>query len=260
MQKQKGFDYERNASNYLKKLNLVEKTFNPVGALHDRPDLEIKYNGQIRGVELKIKAASAGSLVLKYDERKPKNQRWGFADIKDEPEKEFLVAVAKKVGALNEINKRWDKTPLKRDARTQEEKQALNKIPPKKRYEIDHANFPEISKDISALYIAQYYNEKDTYYINVGTHGFYLMGPKDPFGLNKNLSKHHMPLIADFAKIAKARFRARVQDKGNNNYQFTFELAFSISSSNKSPYNIAPVSGKDSVEIDKSKVNTSCFI
>lgn len=259
MQSQQGFQYEKNASDYLKKLNLVEKTFNPVGSLHDRPDLEITYNGKTEGVELKITAASAGSLVLKYDEKKPKNQRWGFADTKNDPEKAFLVSIAKKVGALNEINRKWNKIPLKRDVRTNEEKLAINKIPSKKRYEIDHTNFPEINKDISALYIAQYYNEKHTFYVNVGTHGFYLMGPKDPFELNRNLSKHHLPLVPDFAKIAKAKFRARVQYKGNDNYQFTFELSFSISSSNKSPYNIAPVSGK-SVTIDKSKVNTSCFI
>ena len=57
--------------------------------------------------------------------------------------------------------------------------------------------------------------------------------------------------------VAKAIYRARVQYKGSDNYQFTFEMQFSMT--NKSPFNIAPVDGK-SVTIDKKKINLSCFV
>ena len=60
-----------------------------------------------------------------------------------------------------------------------------------------------------------------------------------------------------FGNSAKATYRARVQYKGNDNYQFTFEMQFSMKT--KSPFNIAPVNGK-SVEIIKKELNASCFV
>ena len=83
--------------------------------------------------------------------------------------------------------------------------------------------------------------------MNVGTHGFYLLGTKNPFKLNG---------VPRFSASAKATYRARVQYKGSGNYQFTFEMQFSMS--RKSEFNIAPVDGK-SVNIIKSKLNLSCF-
>jgi hypothetical protein len=62
-----------------------------------------------------------------------------------------------------------------------------------------------------------------------------------------------------FGSSAKATYRARVQYKGAGNYQFTFEMQFSIPTNKKSPFNIAPVDGK-SVTIIKNKLNLSCFI
>ena len=97
--------------------------------------------------------------------------------------------------------------------------------------------------------IEQYYNKKDTYYVNVGTHGFYLMGTRNPLKLSD---------VPRFGNSAKATYRARVQYKGNDNYQFTFEMQFSIPANKKSTYNIAPVDGK-TVKIIKKDLNLSCF-
>ena len=92
--------------------------------------------------------------------------------------------------------------------------------------------------------------KKKTYYVNVGTHGFYLMGIKNPLKLKG---------VPTFSSAAKATYRARVQYKGGGNYQFTFEMQFSIPSSKKSVYNIAPVDGK-SVTILKKELNLGCFL
>jgi len=83
--------------------------------------------------------------------------------------------------------------------------------------------------------------------VNVGTHGFYLMGNNNPLKLKG---------VPTFGTSAKATYRARVQYKGGGNYQFTFEMQFSMNK--KSPFNIAPVDGK-SVVILKEKMNLGCF-
>ena len=86
--------------------------------------------------------------------------------------------------------------------------------------------------------------------MNVGTHGFYLMGKSNPLKLKD---------VPTFGTNAKATYRARVQYKGSDNYQFTFEMQFSIPASKKSPFNIAPVDGK-SVKIIEKDLNLNCFI
>ena len=48
------------------------------------------------------------------------------------------------------------------------------------------------------------------------------MGNVNPFGLGG---------IPKFSEAITAKFRARVQDKGGGNYQFTFEMSFSRFSS-----------------------------
>ena len=63
---QQGFVYEKNAADTIKKFNVVPNNFTPAGAGSDIPDLRIQKNGVKAGGELKITAASAGSLVMKY--------------------------------------------------------------------------------------------------------------------------------------------------------------------------------------------------
>jgi hypothetical protein len=70
------------------------------------------------------------------------------------------------------------------------------------------------------------------------------MGGTDPNKLNARLKKAGMKPIPRFGTSATLDYRARVQAKGGGTYQFTFELSFRIPSNAKSPYNIAPLSGK----------------
>lgn len=247
MAAQQGFQYEINAANILKPMGLVPKSFKPAGAGHDQPDLMLEHKKVKAGCELKITAASAGSLVLKYD-IKDKRNPWKFGDIKsDDEEKIFIKELADEVGLFNIIKKEWKEIPFKRD-KDDAWNALAGKLTPKQRYERDRDTFKDIRGEIPATKIEEYYNKKDTYYVNVGTHGFYLMGRKNPLKL-KN--------VPTFGESAKATYRARVQYKGNDNYQFTFEMQFSMK--RKSPYNIAPVDGK-SVTILKKQMNVSCFI
>ena len=249
MAAQQGFQYEENAAKVLKKKGIVPKNFTPAGASHTQPDLMLEHKGKQSGCELKITAASAGSLVLKYDS-KNKRSPWKFGDIsEDDAEKVFIKDLAHEVGLFDIIKKKWKEVPLKRekDALLQAQTKSMSK---KQIYERDRDAFPDIRGDIPASKIEDYYNKKDTYYVNVGTHGFYLMGRNNPLQLKD---------VPTFGSSAKATYRARVQYKGNDNYQFTFEMQFSIPSSKKSPFNIAPVDGK-SVTIKTKEINLGCFV
>jgi hypothetical protein len=247
MAAQQGFQYEINAANVLKPLGFVPKDFRPAGAGHDQPDLMLLYKKQKSGCELKITAASAGSLVMKYDIKDKKNP-WKFGDIKkDDDEKIFIKELADEVKLFDLIKKKWKDVPFKRD-KDDLWNATAGKLTPQKRYERDRDTFSDIRGEIPATKIEEYYNKKKTYYVNVGTHGFYLMGKKNPLKLKD---------VPTFGQSAKATFRARVQYKGSGNYQFTFEMQFSMKT--KSPYNIAPVDGK-TVNIITNKLNLGCFV
>jgi hypothetical protein len=247
---QQGFQYEINAANLLKPIGLVPKSFRPAGAGHNQPDLMLLYEGTQAGCELKITAASAGSLVINYDYHNPKDP-WSFGSIKDDDdEKKFIAALARDVKLFDLMKKQWKATPYKtdKDGMKHPKWQATaGKLTPQQRYERDRDTFRDIRGEIPAAKIEQYYNKKATHYVNVGTHGFYLMGAKNPLGLQD---------VPRFGQMAKAIYRARVQYKGSGNYQFTFEMQFSMRA--KSEYNIAPVDGK-TVIIDRRKLNLSCF-
>jgi hypothetical protein len=247
MAAQQGFQYEVNAADALKPLGFVPKDFKPAGAGHNQPDLMLLHKGVESGCELKITAASAGSLVIKYD-AKDKKQPWKFGDIKaDDDEKLFIKDLAEEVGLFDIIKKQWKEVPFKRD-KDDLWKATAGNMTAKQRYERDRDTFKDIRGEISATKIEDYYNKKDTWYVNVGTHGFYLMGARNPLKLNK---------VPRFGTSAKATYRARVQYKGSDNYQFTFEMQFSMKA--KSPFNIAPVDGK-SVKILTEKLDLSCFV
>lgn len=248
MAAQQGFEYEKNAAVILKKFGFVPKGFVPAGAGHDQPDLMLTYKGVTSGCELKITAASAGSLVLKYN-AKNKSNPWSFGEIKKtEDEKKFIMDLAHEIDLFTLIKKSWKEMPYKRDKDTLWESTA-GKLSPKERYERDRDTFKDIKGEIPASKIEQYYARKKTYYVNVGTHGFYLMGSRNPLKLKG---------VPRFSDAAKATYRARVQYKGSGNYQFTFEMQFTIPSTKKSPFNIAPVNGK-SVAILTKELNLSCF-
>jgi hypothetical protein len=244
---QQGFEYEKNAVELLKGFKLSDGIF--AGASHDRPDLMLTYKGMKSGCELKISAASAGSLVIKYDSEDARNP-WKFGDIKrEDTEKVFIRDLAKEVGLFDIMKKQWPELPYKRD-KDELWNATAAKLTPQQRYERDRDTFPDIRGEIASSKIEQYYNKKKTYYVNVGTHGFYMMGKSNPLKLKD---------VPTFSSAAKATYRARVQYKGSGNYQFTFEMQFSIPASKKSPFNIAPVDGK-SVKIIKKDLNLSCFI
>jgi len=246
MASHKGFQYEINAYNELSKIGIVPDWSVPSGANSDNPDLILYHNQKTAGCELKIKAASAGSLVLKYDISDTDNP-WKFNEIKPEnAEKILLRDLAHQVDVFSIIKKQWKTIPLKREMDEVWYKE-VGHLSCKERYYIDKENFTEIIGEIPTTKVEDYYNKKNSWYINVGTHGLYLLGKENPLELKG---------VPKFSESSVTSYRARVQYKRRYSYQFTFEMQFYMK--DKSPYNIAPVNLK-TASIIKDKMNLDCF-
>ena len=270
MAAQQGFIYEENATKFLKKFKLSDGI--TAGASHTRPDLMLTVRGEEAGCELKISPTAGGSLVIKaYATKTP---HWQFGEIDhDETEKQFLKDLAINSGVLKQINSKWE-TPIYNIAdRTKDWEKQMLKVPLKERYSSDLKTCPDIKMLLPADAMTKYYNLKNTYYINVGSHGFYLLGNKDPLKINERMKKAGKPLVPKFEDVCKITARVRCQSKGitkadaqekskgsigAQGYQFTFTIEFSLPK-NTTPYNIAPIPGDQNVSIIENKADLTCL-
>lgn len=265
MAAQQGFVYEENTTRFLKKFNLSDGI--TAGASHTRPDLMLTVRGKEAGCELKISPTAGGSLVIKaYGNRTP---HWQFGEVEhDETEKIFLRDLAVQAGVLSEINNKWSRPVYNIADRNPDWERQMLKIPLRERYATDLKTCPDIKMELPSTAMTSYYNLKNTYYINVGTHGFYLLGNKDPLGLNARMKEAKKPLIPKFEDVCRITARVRCQSKGvtkadaaekskriigAQGYQFTFTIEFALAR-NTTPYNIAPITGS-SVMIIESKAD-----
>lgn len=261
---QQGFLYEENVAKALKNLNWVSPSYAPAGASADRPDLDLLINGVEYGCELKKDLASAGSLVIHH----LGNKKYALGDTGGNVEKEFLAEIAEDAGVLTAIKNKWKVEPFIQKERDGEWVERVRKtgLDLRQRYQSDLKNCRDIFFDIPPTTISKYYNIKKTYYLNVATHGFYLLGTKDPARLNQY--KSGSDKIPNWDTMHKAVLRVRIQSKGvtkalnaekskgwpstgAQGYQITMEIQFK--SVKQSMYNIGPIKGKTAV-IDENKI------
>lgn len=261
---QEGFLYEENVAKSLKKKNWVKPTYTPAGASSDRPDLDLFIMGKEYGCELKKDLASAGSLVIHHLGKK----KYDYGETEGSKEKEFLKGLGETAGVLRAIKQKWREEPfIQKDRDAKWNARVLSSgLDLRKRYEFDINNCRDIYFPLPKDTISKYYNLKYTYYLNVATHGFYLLGKKDPAGLNKTKTgPEKIPLWDD---KHTAVLRIRIQSKGvtkaaaaekskgfpfngGQGYQITMEIQFK--SVTRSPYNIGPIVGK-SASIDEGRI------
>lgn len=249
---QEGFIYEANAYAALQKYNI--STGGVAGATSDKPDLTVQKNGLTTGVELKLSPTAAGSLVMKYV-----NGKWDYGDTKGDPEKEFLKALGEKFNLLKEMNTtgtagaRWrGKVPHLQNEPISGKKKIVGAATKQEAYQKDLLMFGannEVHITVPAKAICEYYIKKKCSYINVGTHGFFTLNGQDTLGLNDSLSKLKKQSIPSFSGSAAAKIRIRCQYKGGGDYQFVMTLQFGAVT--KSPYNIAPLLGTSSIDVNK---------
>lgn len=249
---QEGFLYEANAYNALQKYGI--STGGIAGASSDKPDLTVKRDSKTTGVELKLSPTAAGSLVMKYSDGK-----WDYGDVKGDPEKVFLKALGENFNLLKEMNTsgtagvKWrGKVPYLQNEPLSGRKKIVGAATKQEAYQKDLAQFgaqSEIHINIPASAICDYYIKKKCSYINVGTHGFYTLNGQDTLGLNASLAKMKKPAIPNFAVNASAKIRVRCQYKGGGDYQFVMTLQFGTVT--KSQYNLAPLLGTSSIDVNK---------
>jgi hypothetical protein len=249
MATQQGFLYETNAYNALRK-PIIHKDISdgtPAGASHDKPDLTIKVGRTSSGVELKNQPTAAGSLVLQFHDGK-----WNFGPTDGNVEKEFLRDLGTKAGVLKILNKNWTNPVLQYDENGKKIYVGAKKSDAYRKDLAAFGAFPQTVRyiDVPTKAISDYYNAKETFYLNVGTHGFFMFG-SDPLGISAKLTKLRLPKLPNFAASGSAttKIRIRVQDKSGS-YQIAFTLQFGMTSSQKSPYNIAPLKSGSKSEID----------
>jgi len=258
MSAQKGFEYEKYLYTELKKIGIAGGQ-PPAGAESDRPDLEIKKvsanrPNDLHGCELKLAPTAGGSLVMKYTD-----DEWYFdPKAAKDKEKAFMIGVAEKANLLQEMNTRgtygtnWrGKVPFLQNDSLGRKVLAEGVKNKREAYDLDIKQFGgqnEVKIPVPAKTMCDYYNLKDTHYLNVASHGFFLMNTKDPIDLNKNIT----PKIPDFSQSARLQIRVRCQYKGSGDYQFVMTLEFG--GVQASPYNLGPILSKQNVQIDTRKL------
>ena len=125
-------------------------------------------------------------------------------------------------------------------------------------YEMDIDNYggpSEVIINVPASKICDYYKAKKCSYMQVASHGFYILNGKDDFGLNRTLQSKGMPKIPDFKNSVKARIRCRCQIKSVSKKDYQFVMTLDFQSAVKSPYNLAPIMSAKNVKIKKSKTD-----
>ena len=258
---QQGFEYEENAMNSLKKFGWVKPTAQVAGASHDKADLYLFHNKIEYGCELKKDLASAGSLVIHHYG----NGKYDFGDTEGSIEKEFLKGLGKSNNVISAITQKWKDKPFLQNNRDDKWVLKIKSTGMSLRERYNHdVKLGDIYFPLSNSSISKYYNLKKTYYINVATHGFYLLGSSDPAGFNRIVNPKVPSWDACHTAVLRIRFQSKGVTKaemtekqkgfpftGGQGYQITMEIQFK--SVTKSHYNIAPIIGK-TPNIDESKI------
>lgn len=129
-------------------------------------------------------------------------------------------------------------------------------------YDHDIKTFQDQYVTVDNGHIAEYYARKNTQYLNIGTHGFFLFKRHtDPLGLQKAATELKLPKIPVFSDNSSAttKIRVRVQYKGaDSGYQYAFTLQFGGVFS--SPYNLGPLSRNSSSAIDAIALKNNLFL
>lgn len=215
----KGFQYEVNINTALKKAGAQRSNFQPAGADSNAPDAEIRVAGKDYKVEVKLDTkVDFGQGSLDYDLKQKKWTLGGAKTASAIQMREFLEAI----GVPRLVNKAWGpKGPPRKFT-------VPTAFYTKADVDFDYANFKDQFVDIPNTAVADYYNTKHTYYIQIGKNGFYYMG-NDP----ANIGCPEFNL--------KLRLRIRLKRGGSNpiyNYRFTTAIIAVQGTLKKSKYDL----------------------
>lgn len=215
----KGFIYETTVNDNLRKMDLSTPGFRPAGADSNAPDAKIRYKDKDYKVEIKLDTkVDFGQGSLSYDVKK---SEWVLAGA-DTPAAEQMREFLRAVGVLDIVNKKWGPKGAPRKFTI-----PSNQFE-KKDVDFDYKNFKDEFVFIPNNAVTNYYNSKDTYYIQIGKSGFYCLG-KDPANLG----------LPEFNLKLKLRIRLK---RGGSfpiyNYRFTTAIQAVPGTLQKSKYDL----------------------
>lgn len=219
MSNNKGIKYENYIFNELLKNGLTERKYKPAGSDKNKPDTKFKVGNTYYNLEIKydLKSSDFGQGTLRYNFE---NNEWvSYSENKKMKDILDFYEIEKFA------NEKWKKIPnrvgrddIGRDPRP------ISKLSAKEKKE-DKDNFKTYYKKITGNNpIAEYYNSKDIYYIQIGGNlksGFYYMG-SNPANLG----------VPEF-KPSETKIRIR-----NKEGRFTTALILSLNSLKQSEYEI----------------------
>lgn len=163
----RGFLYESKINDNLKKFKIQKSNFRPAGSDPNAPDAMLTYKDEDYKIEVKLDLnVDFGQGSLDYDLKKSKWILGGAKTPAADQMREFLTAI----GVVKIVNKKWGPkgAPRKFTVPTSQYKKAD--------VEHDYKNFKDVFVDIPKTAVADYYNTKKTYYIQIGGYGLYHMG------------------------------------------------------------------------------------
>lgn len=167
MSDNKGFLYENTINANLKKYKLQDSTFTGAGSDSNAPDAELKLGTEKHKVEVKLDLnVDFGQGSLDYDVNKNKWILGGAKTASAIQMREFLEAI--KVPKI--VQEKWGGhgAPRKYTVPFSKYKQ--------KDVDYDYKSFTDQFVTIPKKSVADYYNSKKTYYIQIGGYGLYHMG------------------------------------------------------------------------------------
>ena len=136
----------------------------------------------------------------------------------------FRELMIKQKAFLEEINRRWTKSPRKY---TKDEKDQSDR-------DYDLTNFNNFTREVDVEYIEQYYNNKEepVYYIQIGRKGFFYM--------SKDILNLGVPRLN-----GKAVLRARVKTRSATNNTWGFLVAIKLKSVTASSFDLEELDGRN---------------
>lgn len=194
-----GISYERTINRLLKKYKLQSNSFRGAGTDQTRPDCQLLFKDNTYYVEIKHSPAKDfGQIPLHYDVK----DKWLFSENSSVPE---LAEKLVEEGVLKSINRKWKDLGPPRKFVIPSDSLSL------KDRQYDQKTFSEIFVDVPIESVAEYYNSKEVFYIQIGGYGFYYLG-KNPMKLK--IPKFEVPL----------QLRVRFKSKDARVYSFMSAL------------------------------------
>jgi len=212
-----GIRYEERINHILKEKGFQPSDVDSAGPSL-KPDGYFRHEKKYYPIEIKSSlSADFAQIELNWDSVK----RFYYSEYTHNPV--FRELMIKEKSFLEEINRRWTKTPR---WFTKQEKVSADRL-------YDLSNFENFIRDVEVDYIEQYYNGKEEpiYYIQIGGKGFFYMG-KDILNLG-------VPRLN-----GKGFLRARVKTRSATNNKWGFLVAIKLKSVTASEFDLEELKGR----------------